>query len=157
MTLATGNQDKTTRIYDVRNLSQSLHVLGANVGAIRSLHYSNDGKWLAMAGKGRREKGGPITWSRLTLHLLCLMSVIESIDFVHLFDTSTDYEACQVIDFFGDIAGVGKNIRGEKKMASSTFFFFFFLTEMLATVVVLVAFTPDTQGLMIANSDESVG
>ncbi|KAI8344675.1 WD40-repeat-containing domain protein [Chlamydoabsidia padenii] len=96
-TLATGNQDKTTRIYDIRNLSQSLHVLGAHVGAIRSLHYSNDGKWLAMA---------------------------ESIDFVHVFDTS-DYESCQVIDFFGDIAGV--------------------------------AFTPDTQGLMIANSDDNVG
>lgn len=55
-TLATGNQDKTTRIYDVRNLSQSLHVLGANVGAIRSLHYSNDGKWLAMAGKKKKKR-----------------------------------------------------------------------------------------------------
>ncbi|CAO3586856.1 unnamed protein product [Absidia cylindrospora] len=76
--LATGNQDKTTRIYDVRNLSKSLHVLGANVGAIRSLHFSNDGRRLAMA---------------------------EPIDFVHIFDTS-DYETCQVIDFFGDIAGV---------------------------------------------------
>ncbi|KAI8089835.1 WD40-repeat-containing domain protein [Halteromyces radiatus] len=78
MTLATGNQDKTTRIYDVRNLSRSLHVLGANVGAIRSLHFSSDGKYLAMA---------------------------EPVDFVHIFDTHT-YENSQVIDFFGDIAGV---------------------------------------------------
>ncbi|KAI8072611.1 WD40-repeat-containing domain protein [Gongronella butleri] len=77
-TLATGNQDKTTRIYDIRNLSQSLHVLGGNVGAIRSLHYSSDGKHLVMA---------------------------EPIDFVHIFDTQ-DYASSQVIDFFGDIAGV---------------------------------------------------
>ncbi|KAI8341347.1 hypothetical protein BC941DRAFT_416582 [Chlamydoabsidia padenii] len=78
MTLATGNQDKTTRIYDVRNLSTPLHVLGTKVGAVRSLHFSNDGRRLAMA---------------------------EPIDFVHIFDTS-NYESSQIIDFFGDIAGV---------------------------------------------------
>jgi WD40 repeat protein len=48
--LATGNQDKTTRIYDIRNLSETLHVLRANLGAIRSLHFSNDGCYLAAAG-----------------------------------------------------------------------------------------------------------
>ncbi|KAJ2956061.1 hypothetical protein NQZ79_g8046 [Umbelopsis isabellina] len=49
--LATGNQDKTTRIYDIRNMSETLHVLRANVGAVRSLHFSSDGLHLAVAGK----------------------------------------------------------------------------------------------------------
>lgn len=52
--LATGNQDKTTRIYDIRNMSETLHVLRANLGAIRSLHFSNDGRFLAAAGTIRR-------------------------------------------------------------------------------------------------------
>ncbi|KAI9301547.1 WD40-repeat-containing domain protein [Cunninghamella echinulata] len=77
-TLATGNQDKTIMIYDIRQLSTPLHTLGANVGGVRSLHFSNDGKYLAMA---------------------------ESIDFVHIFQTSK-YGKSQVIDFFGEISGV---------------------------------------------------
>jgi len=76
--LATGNQDKTTRIYDIRNMSESLHVLRANIGAIRSLHFSNDGRHLAAA---------------------------EPLDFVHIYDAIT-FEQSQVIDFFGEIAGV---------------------------------------------------
>ncbi|KAL9556746.1 hypothetical protein MBANPS3_001727 [Mucor bainieri] len=77
-TFATGNQDRTTRVYDVRNTSSALHVLGSHVGAIRSLHYSNDGQYLAAA---------------------------EPIDFVHIYETQT-YNSSQVIDMFGDIAGV---------------------------------------------------
>ncbi|KAJ3091467.1 hypothetical protein HK102_000413 [Quaeritorhiza haematococci] len=57
--IATGNQDMTTRLYDTRNLSQSFAVFGAKLGAIRSLHFSDDGSFLAMA---------------------------EPADFVHLFD-----------------------------------------------------------------------
>ncbi|KAL1930311.1 hypothetical protein VTP01DRAFT_10473 [Rhizomucor pusillus] len=76
--LATGNQDKTTRIYDIRFPSEALYVLGGKVGAIRSLQYSRDGKFLIAA---------------------------EPIDFVHIYDT-TDYKSSQVIDMFGDIAGV---------------------------------------------------
>ncbi|ORY94056.1 hypothetical protein BCR43DRAFT_495791 [Syncephalastrum racemosum] len=76
--LATGNQDKTTRVYDIRNTSKALHVLGAKVGAIRSLQFSRDGRHLIAA---------------------------EPIDFVHVYDTAT-FESSQVIDMFGDIAGV---------------------------------------------------
>ncbi|GAB5586130.1 hypothetical protein Unana1_01030 [Umbelopsis nana] len=76
--LATGNQDKTTRIYDIRNMSETLYVLRANIGAIRSLHFSNDGRHLAAA---------------------------EPLDFVHIYDATT-FEQSQVIDFFGEIAGV---------------------------------------------------
>ncbi|CAO3686287.1 unnamed protein product [Umbelopsis ramanniana] len=76
--LATGNQDKTTRIYDIRNMSETLHVLRANLGAIRSLHFSNDGRFLAAA---------------------------EPLDFVHIYDAKT-FDLSQVVDFFGEIAGV---------------------------------------------------
>ncbi|KAF7732151.1 hypothetical protein EC973_006406 [Apophysomyces ossiformis] len=84
-TFATGNQDKTTRqerkqfrIYDIRYPSKSLYVLGAKVGAIRSLKYSSDGKYLAAS---------------------------EHIDFVHIYDTST-YQSSQLIDMFGEISGL---------------------------------------------------
>ncbi|GAA5798794.1 hypothetical protein HPULCUR_004200 [Helicostylum pulchrum] len=77
-TFATGNQDRTTRVYDIRNTSKAMYVLGSNVGAIRSLHYSHDGQYLAAA---------------------------EPIDFVHIYETN-NYESSQVIDMFGDIAGV---------------------------------------------------
>uniref|UniRef100_A0A453REA8 Uncharacterized protein n=2 Tax=Aegilops tauschii subsp. strangulata TaxID=200361 RepID=A0A453REA8_AEGTS len=41
-TFATGNQDRTCRVWDARNLSQSLHVLRGNLGAIRSIRYTSD-------------------------------------------------------------------------------------------------------------------
>ncbi|RGB38076.1 hypothetical protein C1646_693058 [Rhizophagus diaphanus] len=95
--IATGNQDKTTRLYDIRNMSKAFDVLGAKIGAVRSLHFSEDGRYLAMA---------------------------EPADFVHIFDAHT-FERSQVIDLFGEIAGV--------------------------------TFTPDTDGLYIANADENYG
>ncbi|KAI8973008.1 hypothetical protein BDB01DRAFT_808345 [Pilobolus umbonatus] len=77
-TFVTGNQDKTSRVYDIRNTSQSLCVLGTHIGAVRSLHFSNDGRYLAAA---------------------------EPLDYVHIYETNY-YDSCQVIDMFGDIAGV---------------------------------------------------
>ncbi|KAJ6919889.1 hypothetical protein NC651_013739 [Populus alba x Populus x berolinensis] len=77
--LASGNQDTTCRLWDIRNLSQSLAVLKGNMGAIRALKFTSDGKFLAMA---------------------------EPADFVHVFDTQSDYLKCQEIDLFGEIAGI---------------------------------------------------
>ncbi|VAI60265.1 unnamed protein product [Triticum turgidum subsp. durum] len=48
-TFATGNQDKTCRVWDVRNLSKAVHVLKGNLGAIRSIRFTSDGQFLAMA------------------------------------------------------------------------------------------------------------
>ena len=48
----------------MRKPEQALHVLRGRMGAIRSLRFSNDGRFLAMA---------------------------EPADFVHIFDTSTDF------------------------------------------------------------------
>ncbi|KAM3695956.1 hypothetical protein ACJW31_06G001900 [Castanea mollissima] len=79
VTLATGNQDKTCRVWDVRNLSKSVAVLNGNIGAIRSIRYSSDGQYMAMA---------------------------EAADFVHVYDAKNGFEKEQEIDFFGEIAGI---------------------------------------------------
>ncbi|CAH1450964.1 unnamed protein product [Lactuca virosa] len=78
-TFATGNQDKTCRVWDVRHLSESIATLKANLGAIRSIRYSSDGQsWLCYA---------------------------EPADFVHVFDVKNGYQKQQEIDFFGEISG----------------------------------------------------
>uniref|UniRef100_A0A6V7QXG1 Uncharacterized protein n=1 Tax=Ananas comosus var. bracteatus TaxID=296719 RepID=A0A6V7QXG1_ANACO len=78
-TFATGNQDKTCRVWDVRNLSQSLAVLRGNLGAIRSIRFTSDGQFMAMA---------------------------EPADFVHIFDIGSGYSKRQELDFFGEISGM---------------------------------------------------
>lgn len=78
-TFATGNQDKTCRIWDIRNLSKSVATLGGNIGAIRSIRYTSDGKFMAMA---------------------------EPADFIHIFDVESGYSSKQELDFFGEIAGI---------------------------------------------------
>ncbi|XXG60170.1 hypothetical protein AAC387_Pa04g2137 [Persea americana] len=78
-TFATGNQDKSCRIWDIRNLSKSVAVLKGNLSAIRGIRFTSDGKFMAMA---------------------------EAADFVHVFDTSSGYRKEQEIDFFGEISGV---------------------------------------------------
>ncbi|CAN1181534.1 Uncharacterized WD repeat-containing protein C2A9.03 [Linum perenne] len=77
--LATGNQDTTCRIWDIRNPSRSLAVLKGNMGAIRGLKFTSDGLFLGMQ---------------------------EPADFVHVFDVESGYVKCQEIDLFGEIAGI---------------------------------------------------
>ncbi|CAN1302626.1 Uncharacterized WD repeat-containing protein C2A9.03 [Linum perenne] len=76
---ATGNQDKTCRVWDARNLSRSVAVLKGNLGAIRSIRFTTDGQFMAMA---------------------------EPADFVHVYDANNGFEKEQEIDFFGEISGV---------------------------------------------------
>ncbi|KAK4254530.1 hypothetical protein QN277_009902 [Acacia crassicarpa] len=76
---ATGNQDKTCRVWDVRNMSKSLAVLKGNLGAIRSIRFTSDGQFMAMS---------------------------EPADFVHIYDAKQGFEKEQEIDFFGEISGV---------------------------------------------------
>lgn len=78
-TFATGNQDTTCRLWDIRNLSNSVSVLNGRMGAIRAIRFTSDGRFMAMA---------------------------EPADFVHIFDTKSDYTKCQEIDLFGEIAGI---------------------------------------------------
>ncbi|GAV74761.1 WD40 domain-containing protein [Cephalotus follicularis] len=79
VTFATGNQDKTCRIWDVRKLSKSVAVLRGNLGAVRSIRYTFDGRYMATA---------------------------EPADFVHVYDAKNGYEREQEIDFFGEISGI---------------------------------------------------
>lgn len=79
VTFATGNQDKTCRIWDMRNLSKSVEVLKGNLGAVRSIRYTSDGRYMAIA---------------------------EPADFVHIYDVKNGYEMEQEIDFFGEISGI---------------------------------------------------
>eukprot|EP01018_Ginkgo_biloba_P007573 Gb_24277 [translate_table: standard] len=83
---ATGNQDSTCRIWDVRNLSSALTVLKGRIGAVRSLRFSTDGRFLAMA---------------------------EPADFLHVFDVRQNFDQCQEIDLFGEIAGISFSPDGE--------------------------------------------
>lgn len=77
---ATGSQDNTCRVWDVRNMSQSVCVLGTRVGAVRSLRFSACGRFLAMA---------------------------EPRDFVHIYGVNRgEFDTCQEIDLFGEIAGI---------------------------------------------------
>ncbi|AED96733.1 WD40-repeat-containing domain [Arabidopsis thaliana x Arabidopsis arenosa] len=79
VTFATGNQDKTCRIWDTRKLSESVAVLKGNLGAVRSIRFTSDGRYVAMA---------------------------EPADFVHIYDTKSGYKKEQEIDFFGEISGI---------------------------------------------------
>ncbi|KAF9688325.1 hypothetical protein SADUNF_Sadunf02G0185800 [Salix dunnii] len=76
---ATGNQDKTCRVWDIRKLSSPTAVLKGNLGAVRSICFSSDGQF---------------------------MYVAEPADFVHVYRTQDDYRRRQEIDFFGEISGV---------------------------------------------------
>ncbi|PON61593.1 Guanine nucleotide-binding protein, beta subunit [Parasponia andersonii] len=77
--LATGNQDTTCRLWDIRNLSESVAVLKGRMGAIRAVKFTTDGRFLAMA---------------------------EPADFVHIIDAQSGYVKGQEIDIFGEIAGI---------------------------------------------------
>lgn len=76
---ATGNQDRTCRVWDLRNLSTSVTILKGNIGAVRSLRFSADGQFLVVA---------------------------EPADFVHIYSTKESFGRRQEIDFFGEISGV---------------------------------------------------
>ncbi|XP_011000025.1 PREDICTED: uncharacterized WD repeat-containing protein C2A9.03-like isoform X1 [Populus euphratica] len=76
---ATGNQDKTCRLWDIRKLSSPTVILKGNLGAVRSIRFSSDGQF---------------------------MFVAEPADFVHVYSTRDDYRKRQEIDFFGEISGV---------------------------------------------------
>ncbi|KAG0379594.1 hypothetical protein BGX24_012551 [Mortierella sp. AD032] len=85
--LATGNDDHSTCVFDTRMLTTPVHILSREVQeSVRSLRYSNCGRYLAMA---------------------------EDRHYVHIVDTTTNYSQAQKIDFVGDISGISFTPDGE--------------------------------------------
>nr|POE58636.1 putative wd repeat-containing protein c2a9.03 [Quercus suber] len=76
---ATGNQDKTCQVWDIRKLSSPIAILKGNLGATESIHFSSDGQFMVVA---------------------------KPEDFVHVYSKKSDYQKRQEIDFFGEIFGV---------------------------------------------------
>jgi WD40 repeat protein len=74
---ASGAQDKTVRIWDIRK--GLVHTLGGKMAPIRSVTYNFDGSLLAAS---------------------------EAADFAHIYDTISDYRREQTIDFFGEVSGI---------------------------------------------------
>ena len=63
-------QDTTTRVWDIRQPGKSLVVLSGRMGAVRSLRFSSDGRFLAMA---------------------------EPADFVHVFDVEEGFKRYNIL------------------------------------------------------------
>jgi WD40 repeat protein len=78
-TFATGNQDRTCRVWDIRNLSKSVAVLHGNMAAMRCIHYTSDGKFMVMS---------------------------ESTDFLHIFDVASGYMRRKEVEFYGEVSGM---------------------------------------------------
>jgi len=75
------------RLWDARYMTDSFLTLPAKMGAIRSVHFSPDGKYLAIA---------------------------EPADYVHIYDASTGlYEDKQTIEYIGETAGVSFDPSGD--------------------------------------------
>ena len=88
---ATGSQDQTTRVWDVRCTGRgSLCSLRAQLGAVRSLRFSPDG------GK--------------------VLAVAEAADFVHLVDVGSGFAQEQTIDVFGELTGTAFSPDGAQSL-----------------------------------------
>jgi WD40 repeat protein len=98
--LATGNQDQSVMIWDMRKCSQPLSVFYCYLGSGLKVEYSKNGKYLAFA---------------------------ESADFLTIIDKKNLKER-QFLDFFGEISGFGfdesdqENLRIYLGMADPTFY-----------------------------------
>ncbi|KAK5624670.1 hypothetical protein RRF57_000386 [Xylaria bambusicola] len=94
-TIATGNQDKSIRIWDARMWKNSIAVLRSEMAGVRSLHFSP-------LGSGKR-----------------LLLAAEEADVINLIEAQT-FESKQTIDVFGELAGVSFANAGQEIMALSS-------------------------------------
>jgi len=84
--VATGHQDRTTRLWDIRYPSTCYGLLQGELAAIRSIRFTSDGKYMAMA---------------------------ESADYVHVYDVDSNFRCYQAIDIIGSISGISFSPCGE--------------------------------------------
>lgn len=83
--LATGSEDHTCRIFDIRKAG-SLHVMGSRMAAVRNVCFSPTSD--------------------------CLV-VMEESDFVTFYDVKRDFRYSVTIDFFSETAGVSFSPDGQ--------------------------------------------
>eukprot|EP01080_Neovahlkampfia_damariscottae_P005456 gene5456-9269_t len=77
--IATGAQDQTTRIWDIRKSNECLYTLPGKISSIRSVTYNKSGT---------------------------LLAVSEAADFGHIYDATKNYKSEQILDVFGEISGI---------------------------------------------------
>jgi hypothetical protein len=129
--LATGNQDATTMVWDVRAPGAALAVLPARLGAVRALRWSGDGRCARARGRGPRGgragglgggggvgaagRGGPsdppphqspLRPHPPPVHQRFLVAA-EPADYVHIYEMDGGAAVAeQEVDLFGEISGV---------------------------------------------------
>ncbi|KAJ2971754.1 hypothetical protein NUW58_g9329 [Xylaria curta] len=94
-TIATGNQDKSIRIWDARNWKNSVAVIRTEMAGVRSLRFSP-------LGSGKR-----------------LLLAAEEADVINMIDAQT-FDSKQTIDVFGELAGVAFTNAGQEIVALSS-------------------------------------
>lgn len=91
-TVATGNQDRTVRIWDARNWSRSVAVIPTELSSARSLRFSP-------LGSGRR-----------------ILAAAEEADYINIIDAGT-FQSKQTLDIFGEIGGISFTNGGSDLLA----------------------------------------
>lgn len=89
-TVATGNQDRTVRIWDARNLSKTVKVLPAVMAGVRTLRFSPIGSG------GKR-----------------VLAMAEPADVVQIVD-AVSWDSLQQVDFWGEVGGMDFDPSGEE-------------------------------------------
>jgi WD40 repeat protein len=89
-TIATGNQDKTVRIFDARSLKKTVKVLPATMAGVRALRFSPIGYG------GKR-----------------VLAMAEPADIVQIVD-AVSWDSMQEIEFWGEVGGIDFDPSGEE-------------------------------------------
>ena len=84
--MVTGGEDHSLRVWDTRNLSESVTLLFSDLCAVRSVQFSPDGS---------------------------LMFWAEEMDFAHINDVEHDFKLQQDISVLGDITGMSMSPEGD--------------------------------------------
>ncbi|KAJ1420967.1 WD40/YVTN repeat-like-containing domain superfamily [Sesbania bispinosa] len=90
---ATGSEDRTCRLWDIRNMKTDVVLLKGNMGGINSIRFTSDGQFMAMA---------------------------EDVDFVHVYDVKSGFGKEQEIEFFGYVSGLSLSPDAESLFISIT-------------------------------------
>lgn len=113
-------------------------MLGSNIGAIRSLHFSHDGQYLAAAGK---------IYHLMSYDGCCIGNIIYFTQSPLTLYTSMKRSTLNQVKSLTCLAILPVSVSVSMNITSNLIF----------TIYKYVAFTPEDQSLYIANADERVG